>query len=46
MVAEMLQQHPHAIPQSIRFQGVRCMEGSDGNIIMFMLVRNSICVNV
>lgn len=39
MVAEMLRKSPQAIPQTIHFQGVQCMEGSDGNIIMFVLVR-------
>ena len=42
MVAEMLQKSPRAIPQTINFQGVRCMEGSDGNIIMFVLVRSNL----
>ena len=39
MVAEMLQRSPRATPLTIQFQGVQCMEGSAGNIIMFVLVR-------
>lgn len=41
MVAEMLRKSPQAIPQTIHFQGVQCMEGSDGNIIMFVLNEGS-----
>ena len=39
MVADMLNQNPHAVPQTITFQGVHCMESGDGNMIVFALVR-------
>ena len=41
MVADMLSKNPHALRQTITFQGVHCMESSDGDDIMiaFALVR-------
>ena len=39
MVAEMLQENPGTIPQTLHYHGVDCMESNDGIIIMFILVR-------
>lgn len=37
IIAESLQTHPGATPQSLTYHGAECMESSDGIIIMLML---------